>query len=104
MIAMDSYLVAAVGLGDLCAIREATLRDMTADLLETGNWRVRGDAIRQLHADGYKTGDVLLLADQAIYVCAQEAVAREMSDCLNQGASDVDALLRDHPGFGGSAS
>lgn len=99
MIAMDSYLVAAVGLGDLCAIREATLRGMTADLLETGNWRVRGDAIRQLHADGYKTGDVLLLADQAIYVCAQEAVARAMSDeDVNHLAAADAAMSSGHPG------
>jgi hypothetical protein len=80
MIALDSYLVAATGLGDLCAIKEATLRDMTADLLETGNFRVRGDAIRQLHADGYRTGDVLLLADQAIYRCQQEVIAQQMGD------------------------
>lgn len=79
MITMDSYLVAAVALGDLIAIREMTLRDMTADLLETGNFRLRGDAIRQLHADGYKVGDVLLLADHAIYACQQEVIAREMA-------------------------
>lgn len=96
-IGQDCYLVAATALGDLCALREACRRDMTADLLETGNFRNRGDAIRQLHADGYRTLDVLLLVDEAIYAAQQDVIAVAMSD-VNHLASDVDATPRDHPG------
>ena len=103
MIALDSYLVAAIGLGDLCAIRASVKRDMVADLLETGNFRNRGDAVRQLHHDGYKVGDVLLLVDEAIFECKQEVVAGEMSDVNHLSPADG-SPLNVHPGFTGSAS
>ena len=79
-VGLDCYLVAATALGDLCALREACRRDMTADLLETGNFRDRGDAIRQLHADRYRTIDVLLLVDEAIYAAKQQLIAQQMGD------------------------
>jgi hypothetical protein len=79
MIALESFLTAANCLGELSRLRAETLRDMTADLAETGNFRDRGDAVRQLHADGYRTIDVMILVDEAIYLCKQDVIAREMT-------------------------
>lgn len=79
MIALESFLTAANCLGELSRLRSETLRDMTADLTETGNFRDRGDAVRQLHADGYRTIDVMILVDEAVYLCKQDVIAREMT-------------------------
>lgn len=80
MIALDTYLTGATSLGDLFAARTELMTHMVADLTETGNFRERGDAVRQLHADGYKVIDVLILVDEAIYTCKQAVIAREMSE------------------------
>lgn len=80
MIALSTYLTSAESLGDLCRARQDALAHMTADLRETGNFRDRGDAVRQLHGDGYPTIDIMILVDEAIYALKQEVIAREMSD------------------------
>ena len=76
MIALDSYLMHGE-VSCLAAGRDKLLAHIVADLQETGNWRVRPDAVRQLHADGYRVLDVLILVDAAIYECKQDAFARE---------------------------
>lgn len=80
MIAMDSYLMHGPLMG-LAAERDRLVAHMIADLTETGNFRDRGDAVKQLHHDGYKVLDVLILVDDAIYACKQDAIAREMVEC-----------------------
>lgn len=97
MIALDSYLRSGTHLGDLYAARQALIADMAADLMETGNFRVRADAVKQLHHDGYWTLDVLILVDEAIFECQQQIVARQMSD-MDQGNSAVAASPSGHPG------
>jgi hypothetical protein len=78
MIALPAYLTSADNLGDIWKERSDALKHMVADLLETGNFGERGDAVRQLHADGYPVVDIMILADEAIYACKQEMIAREM--------------------------
>ena len=81
MIALDSYLMhGPLSLHDLMAARDDALKHMIAELTETGNFRDRGDAVRQLHGDGYPVIDVLILVDDAIYACKQEVIAREMTE------------------------
>ena len=105
MIALQTFLRTAESLGDLSRARADALRHMIADLMETGNFRNRGDAVRQLHGDGYPTIDIMILVGEAIYACQQEVIAREMSDeDVNHRTTDVDAASNGHPGFGGSAS
>ena len=79
MIALESFLTAANCLGELSRLRADVLKHMTADLLETGNFRNRGDAVRQLHADGYPTIDIMILIEEVIYACQQDVIAREMT-------------------------
>ena len=76
MIALSSYLTAADSLGDLARLRADALARMAAELMQTGNFRDRGDAIRQLHVR-YCTIDIMILVDEAIYACKQEIIARE---------------------------
>lgn len=103
MIALDSFLTAANCLGELARLRSETRTHMVADLFETGNFRDRGDAVRQLHHDGYPVIDIMILVDEVIFECQQEVVARLMSD-VDQGDAADDIALSGHPGFGGSAS
>lgn len=79
MIALESYLTRASSLGDIFRARQETLREMTADLMAAGNFRDRGDAVRQLHGDGYPVIEVMILVDEAIYACQQDVIAREIS-------------------------
>src|ERR1700734_928646 len=76
MIALQTFLRTAESLGDLSRARADALRHMIADLMETGNFRNRGDAVRQLHGDGYPTIDIMILVGEAIYACQQEVIAR----------------------------
>lgn len=97
MIALESFLTAANCLGELSRLRAEALTHMTADLQESKNFRDRGDAVRQLHARGYKTVDIMILVDEAIFDCKQEVVAREMSDMDHLATADG-ASLNVHPG------
>ena len=79
MIAQDSFLMRApLSLGDIFREREITLKQITTELMETGNFRDRGDAVRQLYSDGHGVVEVMILVDEAIYACKQDAIAREM--------------------------
>jgi hypothetical protein len=51
---------------------------MAADLSETGAYADRGESVRQLHRDGYKVLDIMLLVDDARQVAMQDEVARIM--------------------------
>jgi hypothetical protein len=92
-----SYLTAADSLGDLARLRADALAHMAAELMQTGNFRDRGDAIRQLHVR-YCTIDIMILVDEAIFECKQEIVARMMSD-VNHLATSDGSSLNGHPGI-----
>lgn len=96
MIALQSFLTASSCLGELSRLRGEALCHMTADLAETGNFRDRGDAVRQLHHDGYKTLDIMILVDEAIFACKQEIVAEQMSD-VNHLKPAEDSPPSGHP-------
>jgi hypothetical protein len=102
MIALPAYLTSADNLGDIWKERSDALKHMVADLIETGNFRDRGDAIKQLRADGYAVIEVLILVDEAIWECKQEIVARLMSDVNHLSPANA-SPVNGHPGYGGSA-
>ena len=79
MIALSTFLRSADNLGDIFRARVEARKHMIADLMETGNFRNRGDAVRQLHADGYPTIDIMILIEEVIYACQQDVIAREMT-------------------------
>lgn len=79
MISLSTFLRAADNLGDVFRARVEARKHMIADLMETGNFRDRGDAVRQLHADGYSTIDIMILIEEVIYACQQDVIAREMT-------------------------
>jgi len=60
--------------------RAELVSHMAADLLETGAYADPIESERQLHRDGYRCLDVMMLLDDARQVAMCEVVAREMAD------------------------
>ena len=58
--------------------RQKLVEHMAADLSETGAYADRGESVRQLHRDGYKVLDIMLLVDDARQVAMQAEVAKIM--------------------------